>query len=299
MRIPEKQKYSSALSRIEKAKNHHATILNQLASHKAIQRISDDPIGAVRRIQLRNDIHSFDQYDKNIRFSLGSIQTGQQALLSIHEKLIRVRELAVAMANDTYDANNRLATAKEIAELKKQVLHLANSTYNDHFVFSGFRSRTPTINREGHFIGDDGAIFVQIDKGEFRQINLQARYLFEPTQEGQSKGQLGMVRSIDVLYQGLIYNDKNLIYQSMTELDRHINNSSIYQAILGTVENGLTDISKKIEFDQERSRMQLSFVEDVDIFKASSDLKQTENILQSTLMASNKLLQPSLLDFMR
>ena len=35
------------------------------------------------------------------------------------------------------------------------------------------------------------------------------------------------------------------------------------------------------------------------MFKASSDFKQTEAILQSTLMASNKLLQPSLMNFLQ
>jgi flagellar hook-associated protein 3 FlgL len=38
---------------------------------------------------------------------------------------------------------------------------------------------------------------------------------------------------------------------------------------------------------------------DADAFAAVSDFKKTETILQSTLLAANKVLQPSLLNFLQ
>jgi flagellar hook-associated protein 3 FlgL len=47
------------------------------------------------------------------------------------------------------------------------------------------------------------------------------------------------------------------------------------------------------------TKKQLSGVEDADMYDATSEFKRTETALQSTLQASTKLLQPSLLNFMQ
>jgi flagellar hook-associated protein 3 FlgL len=43
----------------------------------------------------------------------------------------------------------------------------------------------------------------------------------------------------------------------------------------------------------------LSNIVDADAFEVMSDFKKTETILQSTLLAANKALQPSLLNFLQ
>ena len=56
---------------------------------------------------------------------------------------------------------------------------------------------------------------------------------------------------------------------------------------------------RRIELQKEQKIDTVSKVEDADMFKATSDFKRTETALQTTLMASNKLLQPSLLNFLQ
>ena len=85
----------------------------------------------------------------------------------------------------------------------------------------------------------------------------------------------------------------------MHELEYQMDKNISYQATLGSIHNGISETERRVEISSDLSKGELSKTEDVDMFKASSDFKQTEAILQSTLMASNKLLQPSLMNFLQ
>ena len=63
--------------------------------------------------------------------------------------------------------------------------------------------------------------------------------------------------------------------------------------------NAISQTQARTEKDVDFTKATLSGVEDADAFKVMSDFKKTESLLQSTLLASNKVLQPSLLNFMQ
>ena len=176
---------------------------------------------------------------------------------------------------------------------------MGNTQYNNRFVFAGFRTQTPPIGHNGQFLGDDGVIYLQVDKGVFRQINLQARELFEGTPADREKGHFGLVQTLQVLNEGLETNDIPMIRKVLDELDFHMENVTNAQATLGGIHNGIESTLRRLEISGEITEKEISNIEDADTYKVISDFKKTEEILQSTLMASNKLLQPSLLNFMQ
>ena len=108
-----------------------------------------------------------------------------------------------------------------------------------------------------------------------------------------------MVHALSILHEGLATDNMQEIRVAMDELDFQLEKTTSYQATLGAVWNALEDSSQRTELSREISQEKLSRLEDVDSYKAISDFKRTETVLQSTLMASNKLLQPSLLNFMQ
>jgi flagellar hook-associated protein 3 FlgL len=155
------------------------------------------------------------------------------------------------------------------------------------------------VSRDGNFMGDDGAIFLQVDDGTFRQINLQARNLFVPSADEREGGRLGMVHTLEILKQALETDDVEGIRRAMTELDFQMDKTSSYQATLGSIYNGIEETAKRLELNREMVQENLSRIEDADVYRVTSDFKRTESVLQSTLLASNKLLQPSLMNFMQ
>ena len=108
-----------------------------------------------------------------------------------------------------------------------------------------------------------------------------------------------MIETLDMLRRGLNENNIEDIRRSMSELDELLDKTSSYQATLGAIFNGVDNAFKRIDLTKEVTQKEISGLEDVDAFTAASDFKRTENILQSTLLSSSKLLQPSLLNFMQ
>lgn len=299
MRISDRQRYDIANSRVDTAKSDNASMLEQLSTQKRINRVSDDPIGMGQALKRKSQINNYDQFMKNIEFSKGYLERTESALQGITESLMRAKELSVTLANSTYASASREAAALEMGQLIEGVVSLANSTYGNRYLFGGFRTQTPPVSREGHFMGDDGAIFLQIDDGTFRQINLQARNLFEPSADERDQGHFGMVHTLQILTDSLHTNDVQGIQKAMDELDFQLDKTSSYQATLGAIHNAIDETSKKLELNRELTQIDLSRIEDADTYKVTSDFKRTESVLQSTLMASNKLLQPSLMNFMQ
>jgi flagellar hook-associated protein 3 FlgL len=63
--------------------------------------------------------------------------------------------------------------------------------------------------------------------------------------------------------------------------------------------NALRETGNRLSGDEIVLRDQLSKTQDADIYHSTSEFKRTEAVLQGTLMASTKLLQPSLLNFLQ
>lgn len=299
MRVSERYRYNIVGDRIENAKDKNAQMLEKISTQKEITKISDDPIGNSQTLKLTHTINEHKQFRKNIDFSKGFLERTESAIGGIGDNLIRAKELAVAMVNDTYGPTSREATAREIQEIIDEVLQLGNSSYGGRFVFSGFRTQSPAVNPEGQYMGDDGVIFVQLSPDQFRQINLQARNFFEATPEERGQGHFDLIQNLKLLHQGLNENDKKMMQTALSELDFQLEKTTSYQAVVGAIWNSLDSANKRIELEEELAVTNRSKIEDSDVFKSSSDFKRTETILQSTLLASNKLLQPSLMNFMQ
>lgn len=299
MRVSERHRYETVQDRVERSKGLHTDMLEQLSTQKRINRISDDPVGAARAIRLKGRIADMGQYQKNIDFSKGYIESAETALSIINDNLMRARDLSVQMANSTYGASSREAAGREIKEIISEVIARANTTYGKRYVFSGFRSETPTLSNEGIYNGDDGAVFLQVSNDVPRQINVQARGVFEAFPEEREAGHMNMVDSLNILYEAMMENDQQTVQRAMNELDFQMDKVQTARATLGARFNGIEHSGKQIEIDQELNTEDKSRIEDADFFKVSSDFRRTESVLQSTLMASNKILQPSLMNFMQ
>lgn len=299
MRVSERMRYGNVQRRVEGAKNQNAHALDRLSSQKEITKLSDDPIGATQIIRFRDNIEDLRQFQKNVDYSKGYLDRTEGALGGMADNLIRAKELAIAMANDTNDASAREATSREVREIIEEVVQLGNSTFSGKYVFGGFRNQTPPISTDGNYLGDDGAIYVQMSPGNFRQVNLQARNLFEGSPDEKAEGHFNMIHSLDLLNEGLKANNKDMLQKALTEIDFHLNKTTSYQATLGGIWNAINDTGDRLGQEEVLMRTKLSKVQDTDFYDASSEFRRTEVVLQGTMMASTKLLQPSLLNFLQ
>jgi flagellar hook-associated protein 3 FlgL len=266
---------------------------------RKVNRLSDDPNGVAAGIHLKDRISANEQFQKTIEFSKGMLERSETAVAGIQDNMMRLKELAIGMANGTYDHASRLAAAEEVREIMKEVVQLGNTTFNNRYVFSGFRSQTPSLSMDGKYLGDDGAVVLQIGENQFQQVNVQARELFEANVDERGAGHTNMIDTIEQLLSGLTNNSKDSIRFAISELDFQLEKTANFQAKVGSIVTGLNGAGERASRNVEQDKGTLSTVFDADIFEASSDFRRSEAVLQSTLLASTKLLQPSLLNFLQ
>jgi flagellar hook-associated protein 3 FlgL len=299
MRVSERMRYDVVQDRINNTKETNANALERLSTQKDVRKLSDNPIKASDIIRYRDQFRSISQFQKNIEYSKGLLEITESSLERVTNGLVRAKELAVAMSNDSNDAGSRHATSAEIKEIIDEIVQTANSTFNGRYIFSGFRNDTPALSLDGDFLGDDGALFLQISPDDFRQVNMPGRYVFEANQEERNQGHFNMIDSLELLYAGLVHNEKEAIHKAMSELDHQLEKATSSRATVGGLAGSLSAALGRLEGDGLHVRNTLSKTEDADIFDASSDFRRTESMLQATLMSSTKLLQPSLLNFLQ
>ena len=185
MRVSDRQRFSVTESRVAGAKVNNADAQERVTTQKRLNHISDDPVSFAQVIRRRSALNEMEQYQKNIDFSKGYIERAEASLRGISDNLIRAKELAVSLSNGTYDELSRESAGREVKEIIEGVVGLSNAQYGGRYVFGGFRTKTPPLSRDGNFLGDDGAIFLQIDHGTLgRLISSLADYLSQMRSSG-------------------------------------------------------------------------------------------------------------------
>lgn len=130
-------------------------------------------------------------------------------------------------------------------------------------------------------------------------------FTIENIGEGRGAKDLGiygssdMIGSFFVLANALDNNDNEAVGELIDNFDLSINHVLNYQALVGSKEARLQATSSRLSAQEFIYTQRLSEVEDADITKLVTDLSTYENNYQASLLASSKIIQPSLLDFLR
>jgi flagellar hook-associated protein 3 FlgL len=272
----------------------------QLSSGKKISRSSDDPVTAVRGMFYRTSLNEIEQYKKNIDDGISWMSITDEAMNEVTSVLQRVRELTTQGINGTNDQSARFAIAEEINQLKDHLGGIANSQIGGKYIFAGTDVNTPPFR-------DDPA--VTGSKEEFRNANL-----------GQLELQVGQTNNVQINVLGTsvfnndgtggifkvfddIISDFNSASVSTTghleKLDSQLNNLLRERSELGARLNRMELSMSRIEGMEISTTQLLSKIEDVDVSKVIVNLKAQENVQSAALSAGARIIQPSLVDFLR
>ncbi len=103
--------------------------LEKLSSGLRINRAGDDAAGLAISEKMRGQIRGLDQASRNSQDGISLIQTGEGALATVSNILVRVKELATQAANGTYDeANDLTRITEEVTELANQITDIKDNT---------------------------------------------------------------------------------------------------------------------------------------------------------------------------
>lgn len=276
------------------------TYQTQLSSGRKINSLSDNPAGVVKSMRLRSSITEGEQYLANISEAVNFMETTDSALSNINSILQRVRELTVSAANGTNDDSALTAISQEVSELNDQLKMIANSAYGTKYIFSG-TNVTEQPYQDGanadNWVGNNGSVQVEIGQGVTIAMNLtngSMNNLF--TDNGTTQGLFNL---LDSLAADITAGDSDAINDALGALDNKMDDVLTCEAMVGAKINRLELQEARLESNQISLTGLLSSNEDADMAEVIMNLKIQENVYQASLSAGARIIQPSLVDFLR
>ncbi len=267
----------------------------QLSSGKELTRVSDNPYGVGRAIQLRDAMEHTQQLQRNVIDGQGWADTTDDALESINAAVHRVRELVVQGATDTAGGEPRERIATEITGLIDSIKTAANVKYAGRYIFSGTDTGTEPYTVGGadtYNAANSDAILREIGPGVTVQINVGGEKVL-------GDGTTGLMATLRGILTDLQNDDGAALRAKVGQLDDGLDQLNAVRAEVGATYNRLESASDRLAQFEGTTLKMLSDTEDVDMGKAMIDFSIQQAALQAGLQAGSRIVQNSLLDFLR
>jgi len=268
-------------------------IQQQLSSGKQISKPSDSPTGTVAAMQYRGDLATVKQYSRNAADGIGWLGTADTALSGVMDQVQRARALVLqGMSSGTGgSADAREAIASEVDQIHDATIGLANTRYGDRPIFGGTTSSVAAYDATGAYLGDAGT--VQRTVGDNVKVPVAT-----PGTAAFGTGSSQLFSIMKDISADLRTNPTAL----SGDLDRLDSATSTLKAVQSTVGARYNHVTQMQQFADDKVNAltsQLSDVEDIDLPKTVSEMQMQQVAYQAALQAAAKVVQPSLVDFLR
>ncbi|MCG6199779.1 flagellar hook-associated protein FlgL [Psychromonas antarctica] len=160
-----------------------------LSTQKRVIHGSDDAVAISTIQRLKQDLSVGAQYIKNGEMAETANALEETSLSQVTNILQRTRELLVTSGNDTYNAENREAIAKELEGLREELMGVANTKDgNSQYIFAGYEVDTKPFQQNEFgsidYYGDGGDRSYKVGAGVLVQGNDSGNAIFTDIAEG-------------------------------------------------------------------------------------------------------------------
>ncbi|MBE7445060.1 MAG: flagellar hook-associated protein FlgL [Planctomycetia bacterium] len=276
-------------------------IQEKLSTGKQINRPSDDPSGTRKVLGLKGEESQVQQYLDNAMAAKEQIDFTYNTLDGIQDIIFQIKSLTMQASNDTLGQQERNIIAAELNELMESILQNVNTNNNGRYLFSGTKTSTSpfTATRDSNgkissvsYNGNNEEIKYQTGSDTYMQVNTPGGALF------QNNAIFSTLTSLRDELESSTY-DSSTFLGLRNNLDTATNTLLTEVTTLGAKANRLELTANSLNSSLVALKELISYTEDADIASLIMDLKNQENVLQSSLETGARIIQPSLLDFLR
>lgn len=294
---------------------------NQAATLKRVLDPSDDPPATMKILELRTALMNNQQYNYNAGLARSQLEAADGALSDMTELLLRAKELALGMASDASSSDaSRRATAQEVQALTDSAKVLANRKLGEKYLFGGFQISSAPVDSDGNYQGDLGTMQIEIEPGAFLTINITGDALLNAPTTSKNTDSDDMqdnkdgnaelsnqktdnrVNLFDALRRfniALLTGDIETIRQGISDFTLLHENIVTLRAKVGSRLSNLESNVLALDKQLETSTQLMSELEDADLAAVVTELTKQESVYKNALASSKRLIQPSLLDFLK
>lgn len=287
-----------SLSSLQSGLGRLARTQEQLSTGRVLNRPSDSPTGTNAAMRLRSQVAAQTQYARNAEDGKSWLAQIDSTVTSMLDRVNRVRDLTLRGASTgSSDAQSRAAMATEVEQIRAELLALANTQHLGRPIFGGTTSGKQAYDKAtgeyvGQPVGGPGTTVERtVAEGESVRVDTTGPEVF-----GSGAAALFTVLSEVAAH---LRTDPAALNGDLNGLDGALERMRTSVADVGTrvrrIEQA-AQTARDVSLDLQTS---LSEVENVDIAKAMMDLQLQEVAYQASLASTARVLQPSLVDFLR
>lgn len=294
MKISTAQFFRSNAEALTKGQFTVSELQAKLGSGKQLTSPSQDPHKSSLISRLESNLERQAIYQENIAVAKTRLTTEETALSSITEVFLRASELAIQGANGTMASEDRAVLGAEVAELRKELIRLANTRdVNGEYIFAGNRVDIAPFVDDGtgqiQYIGDTGKLNVNVSDSRSIKVNTVGNELLL-TED---------FAAIRALEQGLIQDDIAAIQSSIDTIKLSSDKISVSFGRMAGRFAALDSQSELLEDTSLRLTSLISENKDLDYAKAITMLSRESMSLQALQASFTKIAQLSLFNFIR
>ncbi|NKE06800.1 flagellar hook-associated protein FlgL [Mesobacillus selenatarsenatis] len=296
MRITQSMLASNSLKHLSESYRRMGKYEDQLATGKKITKPSDDPVVAMKGMYYRSNLTEVEQYKRNLSELYLWMDNSEAGIDQANSALQRVRELTIQGMNDSNSPDDRKAIAREVEQLKQSLAATANTQVGGRYIFHGTDVLEPTVKigdkvevAENLYKDEIDNYQVEVSRGVFMKANVDPAKVFN--QE--------MFDTVQKIQDQLDSGDPQELDKLLNDLDKAMNTLSAERSELGARYNRLEMMENRLGQQEVMATKILSDNEDADIERVIMDLKSQESVHRAALSVSARIIQPTLMDFLR
>lgn len=270
---------------------------NQLSSGKEVSRPSDNPMLISKIMDLSNNIMLNEQYNTNIKDTIGWVETQDTALGGVTQTLHRLKDLVIYGANGALADTDRAAVKDEIIMLADALKDILNTNFDGRYVFGGQKTMDPPFSIDSGVLtydGDSNSLTREISQGVEVVIETDGSKITTSDDGGDLGGLIQEI--VDALDKS---DTEKLSGDLLSKVDKHLDNVLRVRSSVGAMYNRLEAAQSRNEAENLNLNSLLSEKEDIDIAEKYMEYMVMATIYQASLSVGAKILQPSLLDYIR
>ncbi|MFC6288154.1 flagellar hook-associated protein FlgL [Nocardioides sp. GCM10027113] len=292
-RVTQSMMTERSLSSLQTSLGRLAGIQERISTGRELNRPSDSPTGTTAAMRLRSALADQQQYARNAEDGLGWLNTLDATLRGANDELRRARDLAVQGVNGALGPQAREALATEVEQIRERMLAAGNTTYLGRPVFGGVTNRSVAYDSgTADWVGTPGSVNRTVADGIVVDVQVAGPKAFGPD-GGNVFDHLEQLAAD--LRAGNIGNVQAHVGALNADMDRVTGALADVGTRAARIEQAVQR-AKDAELDLTSS---LSEVENTDLPKAIVELQMQEVAYQAALAATSRVLQPSLVDFLR
>lgn len=296
MRVTNSMMVRNMLDHLQKNLGDLNNLNEQLSSGKLFQMPSDAPIKVADSMNYKAQLNRNNQFQRNLDQAENWLNTTESALKSGTKVIQRARELTIYAANDSMTSDDRKMVAKEMKQLRDELIDISNAKLGDSYIFSGQKTKEKPfevinggIGNYVQYQGDKNGVKRRLNENVEMQVNLDGDEVFKKEIEALNK----------------IYDDLDSgksgeeIGDNLNAMDTAINNYAELRSEVGGKLQRTGNIISRLEANEVHLRSLKSKNEDADLAEVITELKMEETVYRASLASGSRIMQQSLVDFIR